>query len=112
MCRLNQQSPAHAGIQLKKGALTAIELNLCLCSHGQPLAAILDDLTNRSQDDLTNRSHGEKQADGPSSVTPWLGLLPVSEVASQSGKQVRLVTGLAHPCCCLGDKGAPKGENE
>lgn len=66
------------------------------------MAAILDD--------LTNRSHGEKWADGPSSVTSWLGLLPVSEVVSQSGKQVRLVTGLAHPCCCLGDKGAPKGE--
>lgn len=102
ICYLNQQSPAHAGIQLKKGALTAIELNLCLCSHGEPLAAILDD--------LTTRSHGEKREDGSSSVIPWLGLLPVSEVASQSGKQVRLVTGLAHPCCCLGDKGAPKGE--
>lgn len=43
-----------------------------------------------------------------SSVIPWLGLVPVSEGASQRGKQVRLVTGLAQPCCCLGDKGAPK----
>lgn len=42
------------------------------------------------------------------SVIPWLGLLPVSEVASQGGKQARLVSGLAHPRCCLGDKGAPK----
>lgn len=26
----------------------------------------------------------------------------VSDVASQRGEQVRLVTGLAHPYCCLG----------
>lgn len=67
MCRLNQQSPAHAGTQLKKGALTVIKPR-------SAMAAILDD--------LTTRSHGEKRADGPSSVTPWLGLLPVSEVVS------------------------------
>lgn len=48
--------------------------------------------------------------DVSSPVIPWPTLLPVSEVASQRGKQARLVSGLAGPCCCLGDKGAPKGE--
>lgn len=51
MCCQNPQSPARAR-QLKNGVLTTIELNLGLCSQGEPLAAILDG--------LTTRSHGEK----------------------------------------------------
>lgn len=48
--------------------------------------------------------------DVSSSAVPCLGLLPVSEVASHRGKEVRLVTGLPHPCGCLGDKRSPKGK--
>lgn len=71
------------------------ELNLYLCSRGETLAAILDG--------LTTRSHGEKLGWMSLVLSPYgQAYFRVFEVASQRGEQVRLVTGLAHPCCCLG----------